>query len=125
MVGTAGSINAFDMVTIDSNYNVVQTASTTTTTSLLGVNGSTGYAASQTSVNVNFCWIATRGDLLTVNTNAATNASAGATLYLGTAPGTIGTASAGTALILFGINNTASVTAATTMAVIAQRIAFS
>jgi hypothetical protein len=119
VVATSGSINQYDLVTIDQNYNVAQTTSATGTTAMLGFNQGGGYAASQSSVTVNFCWIALRGDQLNVNSNAAVTVNSGAILYIGTAPGTIGTASASTVLLV-GVNNPASVTAATTMAVIAQ-----
>lgn len=118
VVGTTGSINQYDAVTIDQNYNVAQTTSAAAAGGLVGFNQNAAIAASQVSVTVNFCWIALRGDQLNVNTNAAVTINSGANLYLGTAPGTIGTASASTVLI-GGINNAASVTAATTMAIIA------
>lgn len=121
VVGTAGSINQYDVVAIDSNYNVQQASSAIGLPSvgafMVGFNQGPGLAGSQASVTVNFCWIAIRGDTLNVNTNAAVTALSGQNLYVGTAPGTIGTASASTLLVAM-LNNAASVTAATTMAVI-------
>ncbi len=118
VVGTAGSINQYDAVMIDGNYNVQQTTSALAANGMMvGFNQNAGIAASQASVTVNFCWIALRGDTLNVNTN--TIVGAGATLYIATAPGTLTSASAST-ILMRGVWNPASVTAATVMAVIAQ-----
>lgn len=117
VVGTTGSINQYDMVMFDNNYNVQQSSSALATNGMaIGFNQNPGIAASQASVTVNFCWIALRGDTINVNTNAAV--SINQDMYVGTAPGTIGTASASTVLVR-GVGATASVTAATTMAMMA------
>lgn len=119
VVGTAGSINQYDLVMFDANYNVQQSSSAIATNGMMiGFNQNAGIAASQSSVTVNFCWIATRGNTLNVNTNGATGI--GTQFYVASTPGTIGSAStASGAMLIRGLSATASVTAATVMAVIA------
>lgn len=130
VVATTGSINQYDLVAIDQNFNITQSyiaSATAGNTVMYGVNlnntpgtgaSVAGIAASSSSVTVNFCWIALRGDQLTVNTGAAVAINNGQVMYLGTVPGTIGEATA-SAILLSGVQNAASVTAATTMAIIA------
>jgi len=118
LVGTAGSINQYDMVNINSVMTAIQMSSTQATApGQIGFLQAAGVAGSLASTSVNFAWIAIRGDTLTVNTGAAVTGGATA-LYAGTTPGTLGTASAST-LLLAGVGNPNSVSAATTMAIIA------
>lgn len=126
MVGTAGSISRYDLVCIDNTMTATQASSTSASVATMlgwlqgyitGSGSTAGVSQSLGSGTVYFAWIALRGDQLKGNTNAAVAAS-NTTWYIGTAPGTIGTASASGAQIL-GIGNVASVTAATVMSFIA------